>query len=79
MDTDRALPGILGYLSTMLHNPNNLAYESSNVTMGMEIQVGKDLCELLGYSVGNVDKPGKPTGWGHITCGGSIANLEAIL
>lgn len=53
------------------------------MTTLVEYEVGQDLCTLLGYrrqpAVGStVVDTKEPTGWGHITCGGSIANLESM-
>ena len=76
MTTDVTIPGILGYMSTMMFNPNNVAFEASPITTWMEIEVGKQLCKMLGYNT--IDNPGEATAWGHITCDGTVANLEAI-
>jgi len=73
MNGDLTMPGMLGYMATLLYNPNNVAAEASPVTTQYEIEVGNDLCEMLGYSVDSALKP-----WGHITCDGSVANLEAM-
>jgi len=35
----------------MLYNQNNVAFEASPVTTEVEIQVGNDLCRMLGYNV----------------------------
>ena len=80
MCTDMGLPGIIGYLSTMIFNPNNVAFEASPITTVMELEAGKDMCRMLGYNADEVE-PGeidRPVGWGHISCDGTIANLEAI-
>ncbi|MET8546140.1 hypothetical protein ABZW03_36745 [Kitasatospora sp. NPDC004799] len=69
MNWDLTIPGIVGYLAAMLTNPNNVAAEASPVTTQLERTVGEDLCRLLGY-------PGQSS-WGHITCDGTVANLEA--
>ncbi|PSJ26634.1 decarboxylase [Streptosporangium nondiastaticum] len=69
MNWDVTLPGIAGYLAGMLYNPNNVAVEASPVTTLLEKAVGEDLCRLLGYD--------DQTSWGHITCDGTVANLEA--
>jgi glutamate/tyrosine decarboxylase-like PLP-dependent enzyme len=37
------------------------------------MQVGKDLCQMLGFPATNDIQP-----WGHITCDGSVANMEAM-
>src|SRR5262249_28296721 len=75
MNWDLTLPGILGFMATMLYNPNNVAAESSPVTTLLEMIVGDDLCEMLGFSVA---QGGDIRPWGHITCDGSVANLEAM-
>lgn len=77
MCMDMSMPSLLGYFMTMLYNPNNVSIEASPLTMIAEIEAGQQLCEMLGYNL----KPGVkdvPVGWGHITCGGSVANLESI-
>ncbi|KAK6531098.1 hypothetical protein TWF281_007923 [Arthrobotrys megalospora] len=78
MNMDTTMPALIGYLTTMLYNPNNVALEASPLTTVIEIVVGKQLCEMLGFNVvPNVD-PTVPVGWGHVTADGSIANLESI-
>jgi glutamate/tyrosine decarboxylase-like PLP-dependent enzyme len=44
--------------------------EASPLTTVIEIDVGKQLCGMIGID--------QEKGWGHITCDGSIANLESI-
>lgn len=78
---DQALPAIVGYFAAMLYNQNNVAAEASPVTTLLEIEVGNDLCRMLGFPVppaGAPNQPGVPVPWGHITCGGSVANIEAL-
>ncbi|MEC4815260.1 MAG: pyridoxal-dependent decarboxylase [Scytonema sp. PMC 1069.18] len=80
MNWDMTLPSILGYFATMLYNPNNVAFEASTATTLLEILVGDDLCQMLGYTIPNeaeIEK-GAIRPWGHITCGGTVANIEAI-
>ncbi|KAH8426863.1 uncharacterized protein LDX57_004590 [Aspergillus melleus] len=60
----------------MMYNPNNVALESSPYTTSIERQVGLDLCQMMGYNIRRGIE--RPVGWGHITCDGSVANLEAI-
>jgi glutamate/tyrosine decarboxylase-like PLP-dependent enzyme len=69
------MSSLLGYFMTMLYNPNNVALEASPMTTLVELRVGKQLCKLFGY---NVDEFKSPLAWGHITCGGTVANLESI-
>lgn len=65
---DPTLPAILGYVATMLSNPNNHAYEGGPVTTDMEVEVVEDLLRLCGFR----------KGWGHLCSGGSLANMEAM-
>ncbi|KAL4229059.1 hypothetical protein ACF0H5_012097 [Mactra antiquata] len=74
MNWDTTMPGNLGYLASLLYNANNVANEASPVTTPYEIEVGNQLCEMLGYKFTD----GKPDPWGHITACGSIANIEAM-
>ena len=70
---DTTLPAVLGYLAAMLFNQNNVAAEASPVTTQLEMEVGRDLCTMLGYDVSSAAPP-----WGHITCDGSVANIESM-
>lgn len=70
---DITMPGAAGYFAGMLFNQNNVAAEASPITTAMEINVAKELCTMLGFDLGAKIKP-----WGHITCDGSVANLESM-
>ena len=80
MSVDQNLPAILGYLSTMFYNPNNVAFEASPFTTLLELKVSDQLCEMLGYRTSDEEdqEDTRPVGWGHITCDGTVANLESI-
>lgn len=65
---DPSIPALIGYFAVMLTNPNNHAYEGGPVTTEMEMEVVDDLLKLVGFK----------EGWGHLTSGGSLANLEAL-
>ncbi|KAL1870867.1 hypothetical protein Daus18300_004956 [Diaporthe australafricana] len=83
MCMDMSMPALLGYFTTMLYNPNNVAFEASPLSTLAEIRVGEQLCELFGYNIStqksnNKPRPSEPDPWGHITCDGTIANLESI-
>lgn len=67
---ETAMPANLGYMSAMLFNQNNCAAEASTVTTKFEVEVGKDLSVMMGYDGGQA--------MGHLTAGGSVANIEAI-
>lgn len=80
MNWDLTIPGMLGYFATMLYNPNNVAFEGSTATTLIELAVGDDLCRMLGYEIPNERElaDGAIRPWGHITCDGSVANIEAV-
>lgn len=79
MNWDLTLPGIVGYFSAMLYNPNNVAFEGSTATTILELLVGDDLCRMLGYQLPQSEAPGEVVRpWGHVTCDGTVANIEAI-
>lgn len=71
------MSSLLGYFMTMLYNPNNVALEASPMTTLVELRVGEQLCELFGYNI-QVEEKRSPLAWGHITCDGTVANLESI-
>jgi glutamate/tyrosine decarboxylase-like PLP-dependent enzyme len=73
---DVAMPGLLGYFAGMLYNQNNVAAEASSVTTPLEMQVGNDLCRMLGFPMPKDPDAIQP--WGHITADGSIANTESM-
>jgi glutamate/tyrosine decarboxylase-like PLP-dependent enzyme len=80
MNWDLTIPGIVGYFAAMLYNPNNVAFEGSTATTILELLVGDDLCGMLGYRLPAPDEieRGAIRPWGHITCDGTVANIEAI-
>lgn len=78
MNWDLTLPGILGYFSAMLYNPNNVAFEGSTATTLLEILVGDDLCRMLGFEIPKHESADAIRPWGHVTCDGTVANIEAI-
>ncbi|MEK7279852.1 MAG: pyridoxal-dependent decarboxylase, partial [Nitrospirota bacterium] len=68
---DQLIPAVLGYFATLLYNPNNVTSDVSPFTTRLEVEVGRQLAELVGY--GDEHPP-----WGHITSGGTVANFEGI-
>jgi glutamate/tyrosine decarboxylase-like PLP-dependent enzyme len=81
---DTTLPGILGYFAALIYNQNNVAAEASPVTTLLEMYVGNELCKMLGYKINPIGAgsfqllDNQVTAWGHITCDGSVANLEGL-
>jgi glutamate/tyrosine decarboxylase-like PLP-dependent enzyme len=81
MVNDVSMPATLGYLMGLMYNPNNISPEAGPLTHIIEYDVGQQLCNMLGYNAQLGAEPPSlegPTAWGHITCGGSIANMESM-
>ncbi|KAL8819057.1 MAG: hypothetical protein Q9191_007816, partial [Dirinaria sp. TL-2023a] len=77
MCMDVSMPSLFGYFMTMIYNPNNVSIEASPLTTVAEITVGDDLCKMFGYNT-DPEKTDLPLSWGHVVCGGSVANLESV-
>ena len=60
----------------VLQGPNNVAFEASPLTTLIEVEVGLQLCEMLGYN--RFEDVDEPLAWGHIASGGTVANLESM-
>lgn len=60
----------VGYFAAMLYNPNNVTTEVAPVTTRLEHEVAAQLAAMVGYPPG--------ANWGHLTSGGTIANLESL-
>jgi len=70
MNTDVLMSAAIGYIATILYNPNNCAYEGAPATTSLEIEVGQQLAGMMGYD--------PKIAWGHITSGGHVANFEGV-
>ncbi|KAI0746905.1 PLP-dependent transferase [Daedaleopsis nitida] len=75
---ETSMPAILGWILTILTNPNNVAFEASPLTTLLEIDVGRQLCEMLGYYAPTEPELGRQVAWGHIACDGTVANAESM-
>ena len=60
---------MIGYVATMLINPNNHALDGGPATAQMEKEVVAQLADMFGYGTEFL---------GHLTSSGTIANLEAL-
>lgn len=70
MLSDTLMSANLGYLATILYNPNNCSYDASPASSELELEVGQQFARLFGYDPAQA--------WSHITAGGTIANYEAL-
>lgn len=70
MLSDTLMAANLGYLATILYNPNNCSYDASSASTPLELEVGSQLAVLFGYD--------PETAWGHLCGGGTVANYEGL-
>ncbi|MEQ9401434.1 MAG: pyridoxal-dependent decarboxylase [Longimicrobiales bacterium] len=70
MNYEQTIASQIGYFAAMMVNPNNVAVEGSPVTTRIELDVARQLAGMIGYDV--------DTSWGHLTSGGTVANLQSI-
>lgn len=59
-----------GYMIVMLFNQNNCVVEVLIVIIKFEVEVGKDLCIMMGYDGDKV--------MGYFIVGGFVVNIEVI-
>ncbi len=75
MVSDLLLPGLAAQLLTLPYNPNNVSEDAAPVTVDLEVQVGLQLARMLGY---RHDPKAPDCAFGHLTSGGTSANLQAL-
>jgi glutamate/tyrosine decarboxylase-like PLP-dependent enzyme len=75
---DMTLPSMIGYFTEMLQNSNHVSTQASAATIVLEQLVTRDICKMIAYGTTREDLQKKIMPWGHITCDGSVANLEAM-
>lgn len=69
MVAEQTLPSIAAYFAAMLYNPNNVSKDAAPVTVRLELEACEMISQMVGFPAGN---------WGHLTGGGTVANLEAL-
>lgn len=69
MIAEQSLPSLAGYFAALLYNPNNVSTDAAPVTVRLEHEAARMIARMLGYGAGC---------WGHLTSGGTVANLEAM-
>lgn len=79
---ETSIPALAGYFAGMLYNPNNCAYEASPFTTLLEIEAMKHFAEMFQYgpmlAEDIKEEDQAKCSWGHLTCGGTVANCESF-
>ena len=73
MNWDISLPSLVGYVTTMLQNPNNVALQGGPATTVLEAAVARDICRMIGF-----DESAEAMPWAHLCCDGTVANIEGV-
>ena len=61
----------------MLYNQNNCAFEGAPYTTLLEIEALKHFANVFSYPTMLDEDTTVPHSWGHLTCGGTVANIES--
>lgn len=75
MVSDLLLPGLAAQFLALPYNPNNVSEEAAPVTVDLEVRVGLQLAQMLGYPS---DCAQPDCAFGHLTSGGTVANYQAM-
>lgn len=79
---DITLPSMIGYFAAMLQNQNNVTPQASPATTILELLVSNDIASMIGFDVKSVlhqtDSGDEIAAWTHISCDGSVANIESL-
>ncbi len=82
MVTDPTLPALAGYFAGMLYNQNNVAEEVSPDTVSEEREYIMSLMDMVGFPPLLPAKlpldGGNAFSWGHLSSGGTLANVESL-
>lgn len=68
MFSEISLPALFGHIVSLIHNPNNISFESSKIGIQIEDEAIHYLACMLGM----------PVSFGHFTSGGTVANFECL-
>lgn len=71
MNNEISLPGLMGHVISLLHNPNNISGEASRVGITLENEAISDLAKMIGFD--------ENRSRGHFTSGGTVANFEGAI
>lgn len=78
MHGDLLISAIAAYFGTMIYNSNNIVGESSPATTRMEFEYISSLAQMVGYKPMNNADNNERQSWGHLSAGGTTANMEAL-
>jgi len=75
MVSDLLIPGLAAQILALPYNPNNVSADAAPVTIDLELKVGLQLAAMVGFPA----DPGRDDcAFGHLTSGGTLANLQGL-
>jgi glutamate/tyrosine decarboxylase-like PLP-dependent enzyme len=81
MHGDLIFPAVIGYISSIMYNPNNVVGEASPATLPFELKFISKLNKMVGYPTylyNHSDEESDFFSSGHLTSGGTTANIEGL-
>lgn len=75
MVSDLLIPGLAAQMLAMPYNPNNVSADAAPITIDLELKAGLQLAEMVGWPA---DPSRDDCAFGHLTSGGTLANLQGL-
>lgn len=75
MVSDLLIPGLAAQMLALPYNPNNVSAEAAPITIDLELKAGLQLAEMVGWPA---DPAREDCAFGHLTSGGTLANLQGL-
>lgn len=75
MVSDLLIPGLAAQILALPYNPNNVSADAAPVTIDLELKVGLQLAAMVGFCA---DPSRDDCAFGHLTSGGTLANVQSL-
>lgn len=75
MVSDLLIPGLAAQMLALPYNPNNVSADAAPITIDLELKAGLQLAAMLGWPA---DPSRADCAFGHLTSGGTLANLQGL-
>ena len=75
MVSDLLIPGLAAQILALPYNPNNVSADAAPITIDLELRAGLQLAAMLGWPA---DPARADCAFGHLTSGGTLANLQGL-
>lgn len=75
MVSDLLIPGLAAQMLALPYNPNNVSADAAPITIDLELKAGLQLAAMVGWPS---DPARADCAFGHLTSGGTLANLQGL-